>query len=156
MEEGVAVTVTFVTVVATFVIVIGADPDKFVYPAWAELATQLPVPTPDGVNTPPAVIVPPVADQVTDELYAPVPATVATQAVVCPVAIDEGVAITVIPVTVTGSGVAVTVIFAKPDTFVKPACAELALQLPVPVPEGVNTPPAVMVPPVAVHETAEL
>ena len=76
------------------------------------------VPASDGVNTPPAVIVPPVADQVTAELYAPVPVTVATQVAVCPVAMDEGVAITVTPVTVTVVGAAVTVMFAAPDTFV--------------------------------------
>ena len=108
------------------------------------------------MNIPPAVIVPPVADQVTAELYAPVPVTVAMQVAVCPVAMDEGVAITVIPVTVTGGAVAVTVMFADPKRFVYPACVELAMQLPVPVPNGVNTPPAVIVPPVAVHVTAEL
>ena len=53
--------------------VIVADPDTFVYPLCAEFAMQVPVPTPDGVNTPEEVIVPPVAVQVTPELYAPVP-----------------------------------------------------------------------------------
>jgi hypothetical protein len=48
--------------------VIDAEPDMFVYPACAELAVQVPVPTPDGVKTPAGVIVPPVAVQVTAEL----------------------------------------------------------------------------------------
>ena len=84
------------------------------------------------------------------------PVTVATHAAVCPVTIDEGVEITLIPVTVTAGGAAVTVIFADPDTFVYPACVELAVQVPVPAPDGVNTPPEVIVPPVAVQVTAEL
>jgi hypothetical protein len=53
--------------------VICADPDIFVYPACVEFAMQLPVPTPDGVNTPEEVIVPPVALQVMPVLNAPVP-----------------------------------------------------------------------------------
>jgi hypothetical protein len=156
MEAGVAATTIEVMVNVALVTVMGAEPDTFVYPACVDVALQLPLPVPDGVKTPPAVIVPPVAVHVTAELYAPVPATVATQVAVCPVVIDEGVAITVIPVTVMGGAVAVTVIFAEPDTFVYPVCVDVALQLPVPVPEGVNTPPAVIVPPVAVHVTAEL
>jgi hypothetical protein len=68
IEDGVAVTVTLVTVGAVFVTVIGAESEIFVYPAWAELAMQLPVPVPDGVNTPAGVIVPPVAVHVTAEL----------------------------------------------------------------------------------------
>jgi hypothetical protein len=70
--------------------------------------------------------------------------------------IDEGIAMTVTPVTVTAGGVAVTVMFADPEIFVYPACVEWAVQLPVPVPDGVNTPPEFIVPPVAVHVTAEL
>lgn len=50
----------------------------------------------------------------------------------------------------------VTVIFADPEMFVYPMTVELALQVAVPVPEGVNTPAPVIVPPVAVHVTAEL
>jgi hypothetical protein len=53
-------------------------------------------------------------------------------------------------------GVAVTAIDAEPDTFVYPACAEWAVQVPVPTPDGVNTPEGVIVPPVAVQVTAEL
>ena len=116
MEDGVAATVIEVMVNVAPVTVIGAEPDTFVYPDCAELAMQDPVPVPDGVKTPAGVIVPPVADQVTAELYAPVPVTEATQVAVCPVVMVAGVAITVIPVTVTGGGVAVTVMFADPDT----------------------------------------
>jgi hypothetical protein len=126
----------------------------FVYPAAAELAVQVAFPAPEGVNTPPEVIVPPVAVQVTAELYAPVPETVAAQFVVCAVVMEEGVAATVMEVMVNGAEV--MVIGAEPETLVYPAWAELAMQVPVPVPEGVNTPPAVIVPPVAVQVTAEL
>ena len=48
------------------------------------------------------------------------------------------------------------VIVAEPDTFVYPACAEFAMQLPVPAPDGVKTPEEVIVPPVAVHVTPVL
>ena len=82
------------------------------------MAVHEPVPAPDGVNTPPAVIVPPVAVQVTAVVNAPVPATVAAQVAVCAVVMEEGVAITETPVTVTVGGVAVIVIFAEPETFV--------------------------------------
>jgi hypothetical protein len=85
-----------------------------------------------------------------------VPATVATQVAVCAVLMEGGVAATLTDVTVTVGGTAETVIFVEPDTLVYPACAELAIQLPVPTPEGVNTPVGVIVPPVAVHVTAEL
>ncbi len=81
------------------------------------------------------------------------PVTVAAQVDVCAVVIEEGAAVTVIPVTVGGT---VTVIVAVPETFVYPACAELAVHVAVPVPAGVNTPAEVIVPPVAVQVTAEL
>jgi hypothetical protein len=69
---------------------------------------------------------------------------------------EAGVATAETPVTITLGRVAVTAIFAEPETLVKAACAELAVQVPVPVPDGVNTPPCVMVPPVAVQVTAVL
>lgn len=53
-------------------------------------------------------------------------------------------------------GAVVTVIFAAPEMFVYPTTAEVAVQLAVPDPEGVKTPPDVMVPPLAVQFTAEL
>lgn len=81
------------------------------------------------------------------------PVTVAAQVEVCAVVIVDGVAVTVIPVTVGG---AVTVIVADPETFVYPACAEFAVHVAVPVPDGVKTPAEVIVPPVAVQVTAEL
>ena len=117
---------------------------------------QVPVPAPEGVKIPPEVMVPPVAVHVTALLNAPVPMTVATQVAFCAVEIEEGVATTETPVTVTVGGVADTVIFAEPETLVNPDWAECAVQVPVPVPDGVKTPPVVMVPPVAVHVTAEL
>lgn len=48
----------------------------------------------------------------------------------------------------------VTVTVAVPN-FVA-SCTEVALIVAVPAPDGANTPPAVMVPPVADHATAEL
>jgi hypothetical protein len=133
-----------------------AEPDTLVKPACAEWAVQVPVPAPEGVKMPPAVMVPPVAVHVTAVLNAPVPVTVATQLAVCAVVMEAGFGTTETPVTVTVGGVVVTAMFAEPETFVNPACAEWAVQVPVPAPEGVKTPPEVMVPPVAVQVTAEL
>lgn len=66
---------------------------------------------------------------------------------------DDGVHTRVTAVTV---GVAaVTVIFAEPEMLVKPTAAEVALQVAVPAPDGVNSPPDVIVPPVAVQVTVE-
>ena len=53
---------------------------------------QLPVPVPDGVNTPPAVMVPPVAVHVTALLIDPVPVTVAEHVEVCAVVMEDGAA----------------------------------------------------------------
>ena len=75
---------------------------------------------PDGVNTPPVVIVPPVAVHVTAALKAPVPVTVATQVAVCAVVMEGGLGTTEILVTVTVGGATVTVILAEPVTFVNP------------------------------------
>ena len=155
IEEGVAVTATLVTVGAAVVIAIFVEPAIFTNPATAELAVQVPeVPEPDGVKTPPGVIVPPVAVQVTAELNTPVPNTIAAHVEVCAVVMEAGAAATVIEVMVNGA--LVIVIGAEPEIFVYPAWAELAMQLPVPTPDGVNTPEGVIDPPVAVHVTAEL
>ena len=66
----------------------------------------------------------------------------------------DGVQTSETPVIV--SGAAATVIFARPEMLVYPACAEWAVQVAVPAPEGVNTPLDVIVPPVAVQVTAVL
>lgn len=64
---------------------------------------------------------------------------------------DDGAHTSVTPVTV---GVAaVTAIFAEPEMLVKPAAVEAAVQVAVPAPDGVNTPPEVIVPLVAVQVT---
>jgi hypothetical protein len=60
-------------------------------------------------------MVPPVAVQVTAELYVPVPVTVAAQVDVCEVVMEGGAAATVILVMV---GAAVTVIVAEPEMLV--------------------------------------
>jgi hypothetical protein len=72
--------------------VIAADPETFV--DCVDVALQVPVPMPDGVNTPPCVMVPPVAVHVTSALLTPVPLTVAEQVAVCVVLIDHGFAVT--------------------------------------------------------------
>ena len=82
--------------------------------------------------------------------------TVAAQVAVCAVVMEAGDGTTVTPVTVTAGSVAVTAMLAEPETLVNPACAEWAVQVPVPTPDGVKTPPEVMVPPVAVQVTAVL
>ena len=70
------------------------------------------VPAPVGVKTPEGVIVPPVAVQVTAELNAPVPSTVAAQVDVCVVRMDAEEQSTETEVIVVG---AVTVTVAGPD-----------------------------------------
>jgi hypothetical protein len=69
---------------------------------------------------------------------------------------EEGVAVTVMPVTVTGGAVVVTAMAAEPEMLVYPAWVDVAMHLAVPAPEGVKTPSCVMAPPVAVHVTAVL
>jgi hypothetical protein len=71
---------------------------------------------PEGVKTPPAVIVPPVAVQVTALLKAPVPDTVAEQVEVWAVVMEDGIAATATPVTVAEGDD--TVIFAEPAILV--------------------------------------
>ena len=51
---------------------------------------------------------------------------------------------------------AVTAMLAEPEMLMNPSTAECAVQVPVPAAVGVNTPPDVMAPPVAVHVTALL
>ena len=84
------------------------------------------------------------------------PVTFATQVAVCAVVMDAGVARTATLVTaIVGAG-AVTVTVAEPVMSAKPACAELAVQVAVPGPDGVSTPAEVIVPPVADQVTPEL
>ena len=73
---------------------------------------------------------------------------------VCVVLIDDGVHTR--ETLVIAGDADVTVTFAVPEMFVDPCCVEVAVQVPVPAPEGVNTPAEVIVPPVAVHVTAEV
>jgi hypothetical protein len=154
MLVGLHVSVTPVMVGAAAVTAMFAEPEIFVNPVTAEVAVQVPVPAPDGVNTPLDVIVPPVAVHFTAELYDPVPDTVAEHCDVCPVVIEAGDAATAIDVMV-AVGLD-TAIVADPEIFVNPATDEVAVQVAVPAPDGVNTPACVIVPPVAVHVTALL
>jgi hypothetical protein len=114
IEDGLATTVTPVTVGAAFVTLIEADPVTVVWPVRANVAVHVPVPTPEGVNTPPGVIVPPVALHVT-LLKAPVPLTFATQVLVCEVLIEDGFAITETPVKAPELGAAAVLMVAVPD-----------------------------------------
>ena len=109
------------------------------------------MPLPDGVNTPAGVMVPPVAVHVTLLLKAPVPLTVAEQVEVLSEVMEDGFAVTAIPVTVTGGGRDVVLMDAEPDLLL--SCVDVAAQVPTPGPDGVKTPPGVMAPPVAVHVT---
>ena len=85
------------------------------------------------------------------------PVAVATHVAVCAVVMEAGVAATAIEVTVAGGGATEEiVIVADPEMFVDPGAVDVAMQAPVPVPDGVNTPDWVMVPPVAVQATAVL
>lgn len=154
MAEGFATTEMPVTVAAAFDTAMLADPDTFVKPACVDVAVHLPVPVPDGVNTPPCVMVPPVAVHETPVLNAPVPVTLATHVDVCEGLMAAGLATTEIPVTAVATDVDITVIDALLDLVV--SCAEVAVQVPVPIVDGVKTPLGVMVPPVAVHVTFEL
>jgi len=112
------------------------------------------VPAPEGVKRPLELMVPPVAVHVTAELKEPVPDTVAAHCEICPVLIDDGVAVTETEVMVNGT--LLTLMEAEPVMFVKPVCVECATHVAVPLPEGVKTPPEVMVPPVAVQVTPVL
>ena len=154
IDVGEAETVTEVTTGGGAATVTDEDPVTFVYPLCVEVAVTVAEPTPDGVNSPAELTVPPVADQLTAELKAPVPITVAVQAAVCVVVIEIGIHATATDVIVGGG--AVTPIVADPDTFVYPTCIELAVQLPVPTPDGVKTPVGLIVPPVPAQLTAEL
>jgi hypothetical protein len=115
--------------------------------------TAVPESMPDeALNVPPPAGL---TERFTVFANAPVPVTVGVQLVVCAFVIVDGLHTSVTAVIV--GGTTVTVIFAEPETFVYPACAELAMQLAFPaLAEGVNTPAEVMVPPVADQVTALL
>jgi hypothetical protein len=80
------------------------------------LALQFAIPAPDGVKRPVEVMVPPVAVQVTPELYDPVPDTVAAHCEVCPVLMAAGDALTEMEVMV--NGILVTFMDAEPEMLV--------------------------------------
>ena len=118
---------------------IDAVPDFVV--SCVDVAVIVTVPATVGVNTPEDMIVPSVAAQVTAELYAPVPCTVAVQVDVCVVRMDAGEQPTETEVTVDG---AVTVTVALPDLV--ESCVDVAVMVAVPVPAGVKTPALLTVP----------
>jgi hypothetical protein len=121
-----------------------------------ELGGVKTTPAPEG--TPVVALSDPAVEGLTERFTvfakAPVPVTVGVQVVVWTSVIVVGVQTRETPVIPDAADV--TAIFAEPDMFVNPAAAELAAQVAVPAPEGVNTPLDVMVPPVAVQVTAEL
>ena len=106
-----------------------------------EVPVIVTVPVAVGVNTPEDVIVPSDAIQVTAELYAPVPCTVAAQSDVCVIKMEAGEQSTETEVIVAG---AVTVTVALPDLVA--SCVDVAVMVAVPVPAGVNTPELLTVP----------
>jgi hypothetical protein len=119
-----------------------------------EVAVTIAVPALAGVKTPfPSTDPIPTGliDQVTAELYAPVPWTLAEHAEVWVVRMDARAQATETEVIATGT-VAVTV--ASPDLVA--SWAEVAVIVAVPAAVGVKTPEEVMVPPVADQVTAEL
>jgi hypothetical protein len=126
-----------------------AEPDLVT--SCVEIAVMVAAPAVVGVKTPVAVIVPPVADQVTPELYAPVPWTFAEQADVWVVRIEAGVHTTKTEETVTGM-VAITA--AEADLV--ESWVEVAVIVAIPAVVGVKRPEEVMDPPVADQAKAEL
>jgi hypothetical protein len=148
MELGEQVTETDV-IEGDTVTVTGADPD--LVESCVEVTVMVAVPVAVGVKTPDELMVPPVADQVTAELNAPVPCTVAVQVDVCVVRMDAGEQSTETEVM---AGVVVTVTGADPDLV--ESCVEVAVMVAVPAAFGVKTPDELMVPPVAAQVTAEL
>lgn len=114
------------------------------------------VPEAAGVNTPEDVIAPSVAAQETPVLYPPVPETVAVQADVWVVRMEEGEQLTVTEAIVTGTAVTVT--------LAEPVLVESAVEIAVIVsdPEAgtiagaVYIPELEIVPETADHVTAEL
>jgi hypothetical protein len=119
-----------------------------------EVAVMVAVPVPAGVKTPEVVIAPSDAAQVTAELYAPVPCTVAVQVDVCVERMDAGEQFTETELIVDG---AVTVTVALPD--LDESSVEVAVMVAVPVPDGVKTPALLTVPMLAGltdHVTDEL
>jgi hypothetical protein len=58
--------------------------------SWTDVAVIVAFPVADAVKTPAGVIEPPVADQVTDGLYAPTPVTLDVQFEVCEIRIGLG------------------------------------------------------------------
>jgi hypothetical protein len=83
-----------------------------------------------------------------------VPVTAATQVAACVALIADGLATTVIPVTVMGTVDEPILMEVEPDLV--PSCVEVATQVPVPVAEGVKTPVCVMLPPLADQVTPVL
>jgi hypothetical protein len=112
------------------------------------------VPVAEGVKTPEGEMEPSVAAQVTAEFEAPVPCTVAAQAEVCVVKMDDGEQTTATPVMVGGT---VTVTVAEPDLVV--SCVDVAVMAAVPAALGVKTPELLVDPMLAGltdHVTEEL
>jgi hypothetical protein len=85
---------------------------------------------------------------------APVPVTVGVQVAAWAVVMDDGVQVRLTPET--AGGAVVTAMLAVPETLRKPNTDDVAVQAPLPEPEGVKTPLELMDPPVADHVTALL
>lgn len=119
--------------------------------SWIDMAVTVALAAPDGVNTPAAVTVPPVADHVTAVLKLPVPVRFALHVEVCVIRIALGAHVTVTAETLDAVP---TETVAVPDFVV--SWTEVAVIVALPAAAGVYTPPAVIVPLVADHVTALL
>ena len=126
-----------------------ADPDLDA--SCGDVAVRVDVPAAVGVKTPDELIVPSVAAQVTAELNAPVPCTVAVQVDVCVVRIELGEQLTETDVI---EGDALTVTVADPDLL--ESCVEVAVMVAGPAAAGVKTPDELIGPPVAAQVTLVL
>jgi hypothetical protein len=132
------------------VAVTSADPDSVV--SWLDVAVMVAAPAPLGMKTPDALIVPPVAAQVTAELNAPVPCTVAAQVDVCVIRMAAGEQSTETDVIADCWPLTATV--ALPDLV--ESCVEVAVMVAMPAAVGMKAPDESIVPPVAAQVTAVL
>lgn len=104
------------------------------------------------MKVPLELIVPALADQLTAELYVPLPCTVASHCDVAPGATMEGLHVTEIEVTLDAG---CTTTFAVPALL--GSCALVAVTVTVPgAADAVNSPVGVMLPLLTVQETAEI
>lgn len=125
--------------------------DPLLATSCVEVAVMTAVPTADGVNKPLEVTMPFVEDQVTDELYAPVPDTTAKQVDVALDKIEEGVQLT------TTVDIAIgTFIVSMVEADLLGSWIEVAVMVAEPAAVGEKSPDVLILPFVVDQETALL